>query len=601
MLGYEPAELIGRTVFAVTPLHEHGRAQGNTAAKVAGEVVSSTFAAEHIAKSGAIVTLEISTQLISSDLGEPLYILGIARDVTARRAAEQAVTASERRYRELFENAIDGISICNLDGRYLDINRSWERSSGYRLDELGGITVWDLLPEEYVGVAKEAQAELLAAVDSEASVSYEVEFVTRGGERHRYEVVQRIIRDDRAAVAIERISRDITERRDLEERLRQSQRLEAVGQLAGGIAHDFNNLLTVIGGNAGNALLGLAEDEPAREDIGEILEASRRAAQLTQQLLAFSRKQLLQPRVIDLNDVVAGIETMLSRLIGETIAYRTVLADGLPRVRADQGQIEQAIVNLVVNARDALPAGGTITVETATVEIADGHAELAPGRYVTITVADDGEGMAPEVRARVFEPFFTTKPAGRGTGLGLSTVLGVVTQSGGQIDVESSQGVGSVFRLTLPVADDDSGGDVTGRTAADVAAVGRGETVLVVEDDPRVRRVIGRILRDSGYRVTEAEDASTALRLISGASTPFALVVSDIVMPGMSGLALADVLESTAPLLPVLLLTGYTEDSELLARTARSRRRMLTKPVTPVQLASAVREVLDTAAPPAGA
>jgi two-component system, cell cycle sensor histidine kinase and response regulator CckA len=389
--------------------------------------------------------------------------------------------------------------------------------------------------------------------------------------------------------------RDVTERKNLEDQLRQAQKMEAVGQLAGGVAHDFNNLLTAIIGNGELLLRAIEPEDPRRLDVLEINRAAHRAATLVRQLLAFSRKQVLQPRVVDLNTVVTDLSAMLGRVIGEHVELRLELQPELGRVLADPGQLEQVITNLAVNARDAMPSGGTLTIRTADVDAADVPGQTPEsmslvGPLVELTVRDDGVGMDERTLARLFEPFFTTKELGRGTGLGLATVYGIVRQSGGHIRVNSRLHHGSTFTVYLPRvegtgerADESPGWTDQPRAAG---------TVLVVEDEVSVRRLACRVLRARGYRVLEAGEGGEALRLLRQHEGPVDLVLTDIIMPGLSGPALVERLLLDAPHLKVLYITGYSEEAIRQQGVLPAGGALLEKPFTAHQLAERVRGVL---------
>ncbi|MBN9522390.1 response regulator [bacterium] len=378
--------------------------------------------------------------------------------------------------------------------------------------------------------------------------------------------------------------------------LHQAQKMEAVGQLAGGVAHDFNNLLTVINGYADLLLQGLPPGDPARELLGEIHKAGERSAGLTRQLLAFSRQQVLAPRVLDLNAVVADTASLLRRVIGEDVKLATAPGRGLWPVKADPGQVEQVLLNLAVNARDAMPTGGRLTIETADVELdesyAAGRPDARPGPHVLLAVSDTGHGMPPEVLARIFEPFFTTKGVGKGTGLGLATVYGIVKQSGGHVGVYSEVGVGTTFKVYLPRAESGPGG---GTAPPRPPAPPRGtETVLVVEDEDAVRALTRHVLRHAGYVVVEAADAGAAARAAEGREID--LLVTDVVMPGLGGRELAERLRASRPGLKVLYLSGYTDDAVVRHGVLHERVHFLQKPFTPAALAWKVREALDAPA-----
>jgi nitrogen-specific signal transduction histidine kinase/CheY-like chemotaxis protein len=390
------------------------------------------------------------------------------------------------------------------------------------------------------------------------------------------------------------ISRDVTDLKRLEDQLRQAQKLEAVGKLAGGIAHDFNNLLTVINGCADLALLDVG-NSPAAPLLSEIYEAGRRAATLTGQLLAFSRQQVLNAQVVDLNKALTQVGKLLKRVIGEDVDLGFELDPALGLVKVDPAQFEQTIVNLAVNARDAMPQGGRLRLETRNVELdqafAASHADVRSGRYAQVTVSDSGQGMDPVTVARIFEPFFTTKPVGKGTGLGLAMVYGFLKQSGGHIEVESGLGQGTTFRLYFPLVNELSV-EATPRTAPPEHK-GGAETILLVEDEDAVRRLCKRVLVASGYHVLEARNGEDALELTARRAGKLDLLVSDLVMPRMGGRQLAAKLRESSPSLRVLFLSGYTEDHALAHDLDGPSDGFLQKPFSPPALANKVRELLD--------
>ena len=393
--------------------------------------------------------------------------------------------------------------------------------------------------------------------------------------------------------------RDITERKHLEQQLNQAQKMEAVGTLAGGVAHDFNNMLTVITGYADLAAATLGIPTPVRDYLDQVRKAADRAASLTRQLLAFSRQQIVNPKVIDLNDIILSIDKMLRRLIRENIELVMLPAENLKLVQADPGHIEQVLMNLAVNASDAMPEGGRLVFETLNVdvddELASQRADLASGEYVGLTVRDTGEGMTEEIRSRVFEPFFTTKEVGKGTGLGLSTVYGIIAQNGGAITVESEQGVGTTFRVFLPAVVDDKE-NLPLRDDAGFLPTGS-ETILLVEDEPLVRGVGAEVLRHQGYTVIEAANGVEALEAALNADETIDLLVTDVVMPLMGGKELADQLKGSYPELKVLYstgyTTGYTEDTGLIREVVADASSLLQKPFGPMELAERVRHSLD--------
>lgn len=463
--------------------------------------------------------------------------------------------------------------------------------AGYSAAELKGRSALDLIaPADRPRVAAK-----IAEVLREGQATTDLDLLTAGGEAIPCLFHGRRLESGGEAYCVS-VGLDIRERKALEAQLQQAQKLEAVGQLAGGIAHDFNNLLTAITGYSDLLQRSGGLSGAQAEMLGEIHHAADRAAALTRQLLAFSRRQVLQPRVLDLNGVVQGLEKMLRRLIGEDVELAVALGAGLPAVRVDPGQIEQVILNLALNARDAMPRGGRLTLETRAVELdeafATHHFEVTPGRYALLAVSDTGSGMTPEVRAHIFEPFFTTKPVGEGTGLGLAVVRGIVKQSGGSIDVYSEVGLGTTFKIYLPAVAEPAAS--AGPVEPDPPASGS-ETVLLVEDDEAVRSIATRALMASGYRVLAAGDAEAALALAAAHEGTIALLVTDVVMPGTGGSALAERLRAARPELKVLYVSGYMDDAVVRHGILRTEVDFLQKPFSVATLAAKVREVLDRA------
>jgi len=391
---------------------------------------------------------------------------------------------------------------------------------------------------------------------------------------------------------------DITDRRQLEDQLRQSQKMEAIGRLAGGIAHDLNNALTAIAGYAELALGEVPPGHAARPDVEEIRKAAERAGSVTRQLLAFSRKQLLEPRLFNINDTVVNIPRLLTRLLGHDIHVETKLAATLPEVLGDPGQVEQAIINLAVNARDAMPSGGRLTLTTSVDEVDEAfarrHVPMAPGKWVTLRVADTGYGMTRETQARVFEPFFTTKEIGKGTGLGLSMVYGTLKQIGGFIFVDSEVDRGTTFRLYFPPNADSPAATRPDAAPAPTAATARKghETLLIVEDEDSVRNLVASALRHDGYELLLATSAEDALRLDEQHKGPIDLLLTDAIMPGKSGIELATAMAARRPALPVIIMSGYTEET-LTGAPLDKPISLLQKPFTPRELRRRIRDVLD--------
>jgi len=517
---------------------------------------------------------------------------GSQRDITENKRAEQELSKSEGRYRDIVENAHDIIYSHDLEGNYTSINKAGERITGYTREEALRMNLVQTVAPEYLEKAQQMIARKLAG---EEVTAYDLEVVAKDGRRIAVEVNTRLVYQNNVAVGVQGIARNVTERRQLEEQLRQAQKMEAVGRLAGGIAHDFNNLLTAIIGYSDLTLRRLQSDDPLCRNIEEIKRAGDLASSLTRQLLAFSRKQVLQPKVLDLNVVISDMEKMLRRLIGEDIELRAVLATALGTVKADPGQIEQVIMNLAINARDAMPHGGNLIIETENIYLDEGytahHIAVKPGAYVLLAVSDTGEGMDEETQARIFEPFFTTKELGKGTGLGLSTVYGIVKQSGGNIWVYSEVGKGTTFKVYLPRVDEAAQGY---KRSPEVKESLRGtEVILLAEDDEKVRNLVRDVLAAYGYRVLEAEDGSMTLSVSAHHEGPIHLLLTDVVMPKMSGRELADRLAESRPEIKVLYMSGYTDESIVHHGVLDAGIPFIQKPFEPEALVRKVRELLD--------
>jgi PAS domain S-box-containing protein len=520
-----------------------------------------------------------------------------AQSKTDKSAAENALRISERRFRALVEESWDAVALFAADGTILYGSPATTRLLGYDLAEFVGRNAMELIHPDDQPPIVTALKEVSAAPRARMGVAARVRH--RNGSWRYLEGVFTNLLDDPSVGAIVNNYRDVTERRLLQEQVLQAQKMEAVGRLAGGVAHDFNNILTAIGGYTDLLLADLPPNDPSRRDVEEIYQAAQRAAALTQQLLAFSRRQVMQPKVVDINALVTDIEKMLRRLIGEDILFATVLHPRLGNVRADPGQIEQVLVNLAVNARDAMPSGGRLTIETRNVELDESyttdHPSVRPGRYVLLTVTDTGIGMTEETKSHIFEPFFTTKTRGKGTGLGLATVYGIVQQTGGHIWAYSEPGRGTTMRVYLPRVDAPADPiDHPGDPAPD--ALRGTETILLVEDEDAVRAVTRQLLERSGYTVLEAADGPAALALVDRAKGTLHvdLLLTDVVMPGMSGRELAEHLLARCPKLRVLYMSGYTDDAVVRHGMLQPGLAYLEKPFRPTKLLMKVRETLKT-------
>jgi two-component system cell cycle sensor histidine kinase/response regulator CckA len=504
---------------------------------------------------------------------------------------EQALRRSEARYRSLVQSSVYGIYRSSLEGRFLDVNPALITMLGYGSAE----QLLRLDPEKDVFAHADEHARLSEEFRRSGRLDgIEVQWKRSDGTAITVRISGRAVTSaDEPADVLEAIAEDVTDRRVLEDQFRQAQKMEAVGRLAGGVAHDFNNLLMVISGYAEVMLAALEPDHRLREKALAIQQASDRATTLTRQLLAFSRKQLLELKVVDVNAIVADMERLLRPLIGEDVEFITRLTPEAVHTRADAGQLEQVLMNLVVNAKDAMPSGGTLTLQTEKIVLDESHRRgptfIRPGHYVILTVSDTGMGMDKETQSRIFEPFFTTKEKGKGTGLGLSTVYGIVKQSAGYVMVQSEEGRGTTFQIYLPRVE----GVAEKHPAPAVhAALGGTETVLLVEDEESVRQLVRETLAAKGYRVIEAENGESGLATAAQHDGKIDLVITDVVMPGMGGRELVKQLAQTRPQTKVLYLSGYTEDAILSEGTIESGAAFLQKPFTLRNLSCKVREVL---------
>jgi two-component system cell cycle sensor histidine kinase/response regulator CckA len=481
------------------------------------------------------------------------------------------------------------------DWVYIDVNAAFERLTGVK--NAAGRKVSEVIP----GI-RDSNPELLEIYGRVAMTGLSKEFETFVRPLSRWFRVSVFRPEKDHFVAI---FEDITGRKEAEEALRkseeslwQAQKLDSIGQLSGGIAHDLNNLLGPVLGYADLLRKSFPPGDARLEDVDEISKAADRAARLVRQLLAVGRRQVMEPRIMNLNDSIANIGAMLHRVIGERITLTLNLDQAIGLVKADPSQIEQVILNLVLNARDAMPQGGEITVATSVLEVVQpgtaGPGSIAPGRYVTLSVRDTGQGMDAAVKARMFEPFFTTKKLGKGTGLGLSTAYGIIKQSGGDIQVESASGKGTVFTISLPFAKD---GAVETKAEPDPAAVSitGGGRILLVEDDGAMRRIISRVLTGAGYTVAEAAEGGAALKLLSGSREPMALMITDLAMPGVDGITLAKEVLLKYPDMKIMCMSGYVDKEEEFGRVLASKAVYMQKPFTPDALLGKIDEILKPA------
>jgi two-component system cell cycle sensor histidine kinase/response regulator CckA len=533
--------------------------------------------------------------------GMLIAVWGTQRDVTEHRMNEEMVRATRDRMEAIVEASPLPIVVVGVQGEVLLWNRAAEQTFGWTAEETIG--------RRLLCVPEDRQAEYDAfrtdVLEGRPFMGRETVRVRKDGTRIDVSISTSAIHDaagrpvGSVALYVDIGGRKRAEEalRQSQEQLRQAQKMEAVGRLAGGIAHDFNNLLSAILSYSEMVMADLPEAHPSREDLEQIRQAGARAAELTQQLLAFSRRQLLQLRPLNLNTVVAGVDRMLRRVIGEDVVLQTILAPEIRPTRGDAGQLEHVLMNLAVNARDAMPAGGTLTITTADLDVGpaglETWPELSPGRYVTLAVRDTGAGMTREVQERIFEPFFTTKPVGQGTGLGLSTVYGIVAQSGGQVFVRSAPGAGSTFTICLPAHTADAEPTVASPPPRPVH--GGAETVLLVEDELLVRQLTHEILRRSGYQVLEASDGAEALRRLHDHPGRIDLLLTDVVMPSMSGYELVERARPLRPEMRILYVSGYSEEAIIRQGQLTENIELLAKPFTPGVLTAKIRQLLDHA------
>jgi PAS domain S-box-containing protein len=584
-LGYSREEFLELSVWDVDPDADRAVfAELSQALTTSGALM---WEGLHRRKDGSTFPVEVSLQLVRHGRS---YVVATARNITDRRRAE----AELRLQGAALNAAANAIVITERDGRIVWANSAFTALSGYSVEEAVGRN-----PRDLVKSGAHDQAFYRSLWDTIlAGKVWRGEMTNRRKDGSHYPEELTITPVPNAHGEITHfiaVKTDLTEENRLKAQFLQSQKMEGVGQLAGGIAHDFNNLLTVINGAAAFAATDLKEDNPLQEDLRMIQQAGEQAAALTRQLLAFSRRQIMTLEVVDLNALVANLQSMLQRLIGEDIELVVVPAQGLGSVRADRAQVEQVVLNLAINARDAMPRGGTLTIETRDVELDEAHAArhatVEPGPHVMLTVSDTGVGMDETTRLRIFEPFFTTKEMGRGTGLGLSTVYGIVKQSRGSIWVYSEPGKGTSFKVYFPRIEAAARKDRPARSPAPVRGTG---TILVVEDDAAILRLAHRILGAAGYTVLTARNGGEALLLLERHVGPVDLMLTDVVMPEMGGPELAERLARSHPEMKVLFSSGYTDDTVLRHGVLASTAHFIAKPYSPAGLTHRVREVLES-------
>jgi two-component system, cell cycle sensor histidine kinase and response regulator CckA len=594
IFGYSEREMVGQSIFKLIPEELHDAERDLLERLRRGERVD--FAdTVRVRKDGTRIDIALTVSPIWDPSGVVIGASSIKRDITERKRADAELIRREERYRALVLATTSIVWTADPEGRFTTTQPSWEKYTGQAWQEQAGFGWMDAIhPDERESV----QASWVQACDRREI------WESRGGrlwceaqQGHRHFVARAIpvIGQDGAVREWVGMVTDVEDRWLAEERLRQADRMESVGRLAGGIAHEANNQMTVILG-AAEFLARAIRDEVTQVDVDHIRRAAHRTAAITQQLLAFSRRQVLQPVMVDLNTVVTSLEPILQRALGEVSRVELRLAEDLGQVKADPGQLDQVLLNLALNARDAMPDGGTLTIETMELTVDERHASakppdpVVPGRYVALIVTDTGAGMDRGTLDHIFEPFFTTKGVGQGTGLGLATVYGIVKQSGGFMSVHSEPGHGTSFRIYLPLAG--VGGEA--ERAASPSVIGGGtESIMVAEDEPSVRAILARLLREHGYSVLEARDGAHALELAEGAPAPPDLVIADVVMPGMGGKQLAAALDTRWPGLPVLYISGYAGPDAIRRGLLDEGGEFMQKPLEPDLVVKKVRQSLD--------
>ena len=528
--------------------------------------------------------------LVKETLGKDLLQRAL-RYAIERNRAESSVRQWEKRFEDFFENTKDILFILDLEGNLTSVNKAAEEIMGWPRNEALRKNIKGLVAPEHAALCNEVMRRI---VSEEPLQHFEIAMLRKDGRKVLLEISARLLRSNGRKDCVQGIARDVTERRQLENMVRQSQKLEAIGRLSGGLAHDFNNLLCVINGHTELLTEALQPGDPRMRSVTQIRKAADSAAALTRQLLAFSRRQVFHPQAVDLNAIVTETERLLGRLIDEHIEFYTALDPTLGRVVVDPVQVEQVIINLVLNARDAMPKGGKLTIETSNVDLEENHhsklSQIPAGKYVLLALTDTGCGMNEETQSRIFEPFYTTKEMGKGTGLGLATVYGIVKQSGGFIWVYSEEGRGTTFKVYLPRVDRPL---TEARPARRVEISYGTETVLVVEDAEPLRALTKEFLTASGYTVLEAANGDEAIQIAQSHAGSIDLLLTDVVMPRMGGKSLVQQMAQIRPHTRVLYMSGYPNDGIVQAGILANGVALLEKPFTREILSRRVRQVLD--------
>jgi two-component system, cell cycle sensor histidine kinase and response regulator CckA len=595
IFGYTAEEMIGQSIYRLIPSELHHVERDALRRVTRGEAVEFTET-ERVRKDGRRISIALTLSPIRDAAGDVVGASSIKRDITGQKQTEAALAEANIKNRDLAQ-ALDTAQaiVRELDGRIIYWSNGSTRLYGWTAEEAVGRVSHELLQTIFPAQLSEIQAVLLS------QGRWEGELVHAAKDGRRVYVASQwfLRRDERGAQSITEVSTDITARRQAEERMRQSDRMEVVGQLAGGVAHEANNQMTVVLGATEFLLARTDLPEVARNDLEQVRGAAERTAAITAQLLAFSRRQVLQPQVLNLDEVVQGLDGMLRRAVGERSTLYLRLRAGSCRVKADPGQLAQVLLNLALNARDAMPLGGRLTIESWSTELTEQYAgghpgvEIRPGSYVVLSVNDTGHGISPETMRHIFEPFYTTKPVGKGTGLGLATVYGIIKQSGGYVWAYSEPGRGTTFKVYLPM----EAGSVPAAAASLPPVRAVGEHVLIVEDEPTVRYMTSRALKEHGYNVIEAGDGPEALSLVEQANGVLDLIITDVIIPGLDGTELARRAAKFKPDMPILFMSGYTDHDIVRRGLLDPDQPFLQKPFTPDALVRRVAELLKQKKP----